>query len=52
MFISAPKKAAMPVSAPRIRPRPMAISPSVTSQANQPSVWLLISRLMKSRYHS
>ena len=37
MFISAPKKAAMPVRAPSSRPSPTASSPNVMSDANQVS---------------
>src|SRR3989304_3619283 len=52
MFIRAPKKAAMPVSRPRRRPTPTAISPSVITQANHVSWLPAIKVLMKSRYHS
>lgn len=37
MFMNAPKKAAIPVSAPRIRPIPTAISPKVMIQLNHVS---------------
>ena len=41
MFIRAPKKAAIPVSAPKMSPMPIAISPKVTRTANQPWWWPL-----------
>ena len=48
-FIIAPKKAAMPVRAPKISPRPTTISPNVMSGPNQVWALLLMSRLRKSR---
>ena len=52
MFISAPKNAANPVSSPRIKPIPTAISPNVMTYVIQLSAPLSIRNWMKARYHS
>ena len=52
MFMSEPKNAAKPVSAPSISPTPTAISPATTRTANQSCAPLSIRYWMKSRYQS
>ena len=52
MFISAPKKAAKPVSSPTMSPSPTASSPSVMSGANQLYAPLSSRDWMKARYQS
>ena len=52
MFITTPKKAAIPTSTPSSRPTPTASSPSAMSQPNQPWAWLSIRTCRNERYQS